>query len=353
MKMCDALAGAGHQVTLVTKECASRQEPGVVDDFAFYGVEPVFAIMKLPRPAKRGGGLPYAWAQWRLLRQWARPDEAPFVYSRDLWGGWLAARRGIPFLFEAHGLPTGRLGRWLMRQMLHSPRCRRLVLISQALADDFACAGLLPAQGDVVVAHDGADVARGGSVNKAGEDNGRVHIAYIGHLYPGKGMEIVTSLARQLPGQLIDVIGGTEKDRQAWQTAGLPPNLVLHGFIPPSQLADCYQKQDILLLPPLRQVVGATGSQDISRWMSPMKLFEYMAAGKAIVASDLPVLREVLIHEQNALLVAPEDVAGWATAVTRLIADHDLRQRLGQAARQELMANYTWAARARKVLHGL
>lgn len=349
--MCQALARNGHEVTLVTKGCASRQEPGVLDDFSFYGVEPNFEIVKLPRPEHRGGGMVYTWGQWWLLQRWAQKRDALLVYSRDLWGGWLAIRQGFSVVFEAHGLPTGNVGQRLMRQMINSVTFRRLVVISQALADDFAQAGLWPADGDVVVAHDGAE----GAVQASGwgEGNGRVQIGYVGHLYPGKGMETVTALASQMPDHPFHVIGGTDKDIHTWRASGLPANLTLHGFVLPPQLAACYQNLDILLLPPQLQVYGATGSQDIGRWMSPMKLFEYMAAEKAIISSDLPVLREVLVHERNALLVAPDDMAGWVTAVNRLIADPELRQRLGQTARQDLLANYTWEARARKVLDGL
>ena len=349
--MCHAIAGLGHHVTLVTKKCGAWEEPGVIDDYAFYGVKPAFDLVKLPRPKPRGGGVLYNLAQWHWLRK--HRLKIDMVYSRDLVGAWLAAWQGYPVLFEAHGVPTGRLGRSLMRQMVTAPTFRRLVVISQGLANDLAQAGLLPVNGDVVMAHDGAEVMDSGGTDIGMTGNGRARVAYVGHLYPGKGMEIVTALARQLPGQSFNVIGGTEKDRQDWQETGLPLNLVLHGFVPPSQLADCYQNQDILLLPPQCRVVGASGNQDISRWMSPMKLFEYMAAGKAIVSSDLPVLREVLAHERNALLVAPDDIEGWVTAVTRLINDPELRQRLGQTARQDLLAHYTWEARARKVLDGL
>jgi glycosyltransferase involved in cell wall biosynthesis len=351
MKMCQALAQAGHSVTLVTKQCAERQEPGVADDFAFYGVEPLFELVKISRPEKSGGGLRYSWRQWQRLRH----GRATYtlVYSRDLWGGWLATRQGYPVLFEAHGLPSGKVGRMLMRQLLAASTLRRLVTISQALADDFERAGLRPIYGDVVVAHDGAEgTVANGNIGNTKQD-GRLQIGYVGHLYPGKGMEIVAPLARQLPDQQFHVIGGTEKDIHAWQQSGLPANLGLHGFVSPPQLADCYQNLDILLLPPQSQVYGATGGQDIGQWMSPMKLFEYMAAGKAIISSDLPVLREVLTDERNALLVPPDEVEAWVTAVNRLINNPELRQYLGHTARQDFLANYTWDARARKVLDGL
>jgi glycosyltransferase involved in cell wall biosynthesis len=82
--------------------------------------------------------------------------------------------------------------------------------------------------------------------------------------------------------------------------------------------------------------------------MSPLKLFEYMSAGKPIVASDLPVLREVL-DEANAVLVDPEDADAWARALESL-RDAGLRERLGVRARRDFLERHTWDIRARKVL---
>jgi glycosyltransferase involved in cell wall biosynthesis len=82
-------------------------------------------------------------------------------------------------------------------------------------------------------------------------------------------------------------------------------------------------------------------------------MFEYMAAGKPIVSSDLPVLREVLEDERNSLLVPPLDLAGWARAIRRLEADPGLRDRLGSTARADQIARYTWDQRAASVLADL
>jgi glycosyltransferase involved in cell wall biosynthesis len=87
-----------------------------------------------------------------------------------------------------------------------------------------------------------------------------------------------------------------------------------------------------------------------ARYASPLKLFEYMAAGAAIVASDLPSCADVLRHEENALLVPPDDVAALAAANQRLKDDPQLRESLGQAARQQVMQHHTWQARAAAVL---
>jgi glycosyltransferase involved in cell wall biosynthesis len=117
-------------------------------------------------------------------------------------------------------------------------------------------------------------------------------------------------------------------------------------------LSNYYARLDIVLAPYQRRVALRGGRGDIARWMSPLKIFEYMAAGKPVVASDLPVLREVLEDGREALLVPPDDIEAWAAAIERLLASPELRQRLSRSAHQKFMRQFTWQARARKMLHG-
>jgi glycosyltransferase involved in cell wall biosynthesis len=86
--------------------------------------------------------------------------------------------------------------------------------------------------------------------------------------------------------------------------------------------------------------------------MSPLKLFEYMAAERPIVTADLPVLREVVRDGETALLCPPGDVPAFAAGLRRLAADADLRASLGAAGRDLLQEKYTWEARAKRVLDG-
>ncbi|HMK08634.1 MAG TPA: glycosyltransferase, partial [Anaerolineales bacterium] len=90
---------------------------------------------------------------------------------------------------------------------------------------------------------------------------------------------------------------------------------------------------------------------DTAAFASPLKAFEYLAAGRPILSSDLPVLREVL-NEGNAVLLDPESVEAWASALRDLAADAARRVRLGQAARAAA-ARYSWLERTRRALEGL
>ncbi len=81
-----------------------------------------------------------------------------------------------------------------------------------------------------------------------------------------------------------------------------------------------------------------------------MKMFEYMAAGRAIVSSDLPVIREVL-NEQNAVFCKPDDVSEWRLVIEALLDDEARRVALGSQARLDVQG-YTWVARAQRILNG-
>jgi glycosyltransferase involved in cell wall biosynthesis len=92
----------------------------------------------------------------------------------------------------------------------------------------------------------------------------------------------------------------------------------------------------------------------INPYASPLKLFEYMAAGLACVAPDQPNLREVLRHDHDALLVPPGEGARLQSALARLVSDAGLRRRLGLAARRTILErDLTWDGNARRVLQAL
>jgi glycosyltransferase involved in cell wall biosynthesis len=112
-------------------------------------------------------------------------------------------------------------------------------------------------------------------------------------------------------------------------------------MVAPADVAGKLVSADILALPNPASAISNHAT-------SPLKLFEYMAAGRAIVASDLPSIREVLNHDTNALLVAPGDPAALAAAIRRLATDAALRGRLGAAARSAVL-DYSWSRRAERL----
>lgn len=348
-KMANAMANAGHETILVSAEyCRSEPPPCSDADMpSYYDVGTGFRLYRTQGlvHGKIGAVLHTLQVFWLKLR--FRPD---LVYSRCYFTAFLLSLLGMPVVFESHndyekGSPTEKL----FTAMAPRRALTRIVVISQALKDHFvATYAIDPAK--IIVAADGADEAPATSAPLE-RTTGDIQVGYVGHLYPGRGIDVIIALAEELPDVGFHVIGGTAPDVALWsRQAQQYPNLVFYGHTPHKQATRYLQSLDILLAPYQRKVTVSGGVGDTSRWMSPLKIFEYMAAGKPIVSSDMPVLHEVLTPEVNCLLCPPDDVGAWAQAIRRLIADKDLRARLGAQARQDLESRYTWSARSRALL---
>jgi len=345
MKMCQAFAKGGHDVVLF---CRRTQTSGD-NPFSFYGVKPLFTIESLYTVPI--GGIRHISQTWNAVRRARHLTQPDLLYGRDLYSLAALAYLKLPIIYETHSLATSTTQRTVEIWLLRRANLRRLVVISHALAEDYINAFPWFDPRKIVIAHDGADLPEISphevQIQWPGRD-GHLQIGYVGHLYPGRGIDVIIKLAEALPEIDFHVIGGTEKDISRWKAGASSKNLLFHGFVPHGLLRAYYRHIDIALAPYQRRVAVSGGKGDISRWISPMKLFEYMAEKKAIIASDLPVLREIL-NNQNAVLVPPNDIRRWIDAVD-LLTDNAIRISLGNKAYLDVATNYTWEKRADNVL---
>ena len=371
MKMAQALVNLDHQVWLAAPSPAPGKtgKIGAVswEELAHhYGLITPFPIEWLTyHPSLRR----YDYA-WKAVRR-AQNQHADLVYTRLPQAAWLAAQRGLGTILEVHDLPQGRMGTWLFRHFLNSPGAKRLVVITQALADDLSYHFKVQlSEPFTLVAPDGVDLARYERLPQPPEARRQLAqarpdgalaslppdqftIGYTGHLYPGRGRELMLELAARLPEMAFLIVGGEPREVETLQAEirqrGLN-NLISAGFVPNAELP-LYQAACEALLMPYQHKVEASSGGDISRYLSPMKLFEYLASERPIISSDLPVLQEVL-NPQNAILVPTDDLQAWEGAIRRVQADPEGRRRLAQQARSDA-EHYTWERRASRILENL
>jgi glycosyltransferase involved in cell wall biosynthesis len=258
-------------------------------------------------------------------------------------------------LLELHGPPEGKLGPILYRLFLASPGKKRLLPISRAL---LAMLGETTRRASHVISPNGVDLERYRdlpSPSAARQSLGLADaptVGYTGHLYTGRGTSILAELARRFPRVQFLWVGGRPEEVDSWRerlAAEGVANVTLTGFIENSLLPPYQSACDILLMPYERIIAGSSGGNSAA-YCSPMKMFEYMACGRAIISSDLPVLHEVL-DERNAVLCPPEDVDAWAAALENLLGSPGQRQALAHRAQADVHA-YTWVERARRALDG-
>lgn len=348
VRMCAAYAGLGHDVTLFVPDRAEGREPGIADIHAYYGVPESFRIVFLPWPKIRFRSLWFGWKAQQAIRR-LKPD---LVHSRFLQGIPAFSLPGAKLLFEYH-VPiwqNSNLEALWLRFLLARGRVTGMVLITHALADAYARRKFFP-PGRGHVAPDGGDVP-GEVVPVLPPSPGILKVGYIGQLYRGKGMEVVVEVARRMPDVQFHIVGGLEPDIAFWKTKATS-NVVFHGFVAPGSVSEYIASMDVCLLPNQARVYshGTKGGAgiEIGSYTSPLKMFEYMAHGKPILASDLPVLREVLSHD-FARLAAPGDPDAWVREVLSLKESPELREKLGRRARAVFEENYTWRRRAEGIL---
>jgi glycosyltransferase involved in cell wall biosynthesis len=352
MKMCKAFSEKGCRLVLLVPKVGNHKESDF-DSFEFYGVAPSFALVRIEKIPLIRNSVSYGMKCYRDLSH-IRPD---IVISRSFLGSLFAVYAGFPIMFEFHQ-PISDFGTRhvvMFRHLIRSKSFLGLVVVTKALKDWYVKQFQIPWE-KVLVAADGADLPLSShdlhrdvallDVSQTGH-----HVAYVGALYKGKGMEIVLPLARSCPDVNFHIVGGRVKDIEYWKTKAFGLNNVFfHGFYPHAQVLSIMKKMDVLLAPNLNSVNGYGGTTDIGKWTSPLKLFEYMAAKKPILASNIDVLREVLVHEKNSILCDPDDHDAWRTGLRRLLNDRKLAERLTNTAFADLTEKYTWSKRADTLL---
>lgn len=351
MKMCQAFSKNGHKTILLAPDVKEGLELEVEDIFEYYGVEKNFILQKLAWPSIKGRGYIYGFIAAKAALK-HKPD---IIYCRDLVGCYFSALNGAEVIYEAHSpiIDSGRLSEWLFKRLIKRKELQKLVVITHALKKYFIDTYSLPHE-MIQVAPDGADpIPKTTQPIQLKNKGKRLQAGYVGHLYSGKGMEIIHKLAKLCPWADFNIIGGTEQDLIDWKiNCKNTPNLIFHGFKPQNEVQQYLISLDVALLPNQRKVNSfGGGNSNIAEWTSPLKAFEYMSAKKAIIASDLPVLKEIFTHNKTALLCNPDDVSEWALALTKLDKNLPLREKLSINAYDAFIGSLTWGNRASRLLN--
>ena len=366
METCHALARRGHPVTLIVRP-DTHVPPR--DPYEFYGLPRIETLTIELAPtapvaaARRAAYLSYA--AGRSVGH-ARHD---LIFTRDLGLAALLVRlpraARAPLVYEAHGIASV-VAASLPTLLTHAPpasasKLKRLdrrdarvwkdadgyVTITAGLATELT--RRFGERGRVAVIPDGVRLAAPAADEPApNQDETHVFtIGYAGHLYPWKGVDLVIEAVAALPDARGLIVGGHEGEPDLERVRAFATSLdcvsrvTFTGALPPTDVASRLREADVLLLPNPASAISTS-------FTSPLKLFEYMAAQKPIVASDLPSIREVLRDGENALLVPAGNPPAFTAAIRRLREDPALAARLAAQARSDAH-EYTWDRRAERL----
>jgi len=350
MKMAAALARHVAELRVVTRAHGSRLFAPRFDYEAWYGLRRPLRVDHLyDWRGPRGPVFDYVrhkGFEGRAVRH-ARRCRADLVYTRSPFVARRALERGLSTLLETH--LAGDEERFeLVREAVRDPRLRGLVTITPDLRDRYVELGV-PAE-KILVWPDAVDLEAfeglppGPVLRRSlGLPPDAFVATHCGSLAAERGIEtMVQAVARRKDVTLLFVGGSPADLERARRLARGLPNVCFTGFVEHRLVPSYLAASDVVLASYSSRTPGAF-------YGSPMKLFEYMASRRPLVAADFPALRRHLVHERNALLVPREDSRALAQGIARLMDDRELGRRLAETAFEDVRP-YTWDARARAVL---
>lgn len=276
--------------------------------------------------------------------------EPALVYCREVEAARHLVRRGHPSVFlEIHRVPGGRLRRkWTLEA---AARARGIVAISGGVREDLGALGV--DLDSIVVEPDGFEVERFQNLptreearRELGLEPGARVAVYTGGLMEWKGVGVLLEAARLVPEVTFVIAGGTEADvaRLQARAAGVS-NVRLDGFQPPQRVVQYLAAADIGVVP------NRSKPTISARYTSPLKIFEAMAVGLPLVASNLASIREILQEKKSTLgiLAAPDSASALANSVRSLMEDEAGRAEI-RTRSLERAKHYGWDARAARIL---
>lgn len=358
MKMCEAFAKRGTNVSLVLpfRFQTNKKMKEVVDFWHHYHIVNKFKIVKLPSLDLIWldayiGSFPFhlrftfqamSFAFCAIIYSLFRRTDV--YYTRDRYFALLGRFPRKRVCFESHAFEP------LVNGLMKKGMIDRLVVITNELKKTYVNQGV--PEWKVMVVPDGVDLemfdstlSKEGARQELGIPHDKKIICYTGNLYDWKGVHVLAMSMKSLPSNhLAYFVGGTKEGSLKFKEF-IEKNEILNvvsvGHVFPATVPKYLAASDVLVLPNI--------NKGLSEFTSPLKLFEYMAANRPIVASELPALKEILRSEENAILVEPDNDKALARGIRRVLDNEELAKSIAWNAYQEVK-EYTWDKRAERIL---
>ncbi|MFA6215758.1 MAG: glycosyltransferase [Patescibacteria group bacterium] len=357
MKMAEAFKNQGLDFELVVAKRANNQLEKI-DPFVYYGLKTKFPIKKIWLFDLVEAGLIFRKIGVFLQNSsfalsaafYLIFKKADLIYSRDEFSVFLLSLFKKNIVLELHTFPKSKRG--LYRFIFK--RVKKIVVITGEIKK--LIVGLEIAENKIIVCPDGVDIKQFMFKENKMDCRKRVGlltdkniILYTGHLFAWKGVYTLAESSKFLSdNELIVFVGGMDYDRDKLKRFIEKNNLKNILFVAhraPTDVPYYLKSADVVILP------NSATKKISTHYTSPMKMFEYMASSRPIVASELPSLKEVL-NQNNSILVKPDDPEALAGGIKKVLADKVLAEGVVKQALKDV-DNYTWEKRAEKILNFL
>ncbi|MFA6315447.1 MAG: glycosyltransferase family 4 protein [Candidatus Paceibacterota bacterium] len=348
-KMCEAFVEERIDLTLVVPRRVT--EPQSIEEY--YGLRVPIKLVKLPvLDWYTGGRLGYFLSSFSfmvsyLIFLWKRKrkGEKFILYTVDMdnYSSSALTLLGIPLFSEMHGSkpPT------LPQRMLFR-RAKGIIPINKIIVAELQ-SHFPNSSAKYIVEPNGVDLSKFSTKHNKKDAREQLGlpvdvpiVLYAGRFFGWKGLEILPQAASITPLVRWQTVGGGQADFERLVKQSLPKNLFFAGSRPHSEMSLWFSAADALL------VLGTARDVQSYRYTSPMKLFEYLATGRPIVASSTPAIHEI-VSEKEVLFYLPDDAENLAQVVRYAVSNDEKLLPLTEAAMRQATRS-SWSARAKRIV---
>jgi glycosyltransferase involved in cell wall biosynthesis len=345
-KMCEGMQENSHNVSLITPM------PGQGNFLKFYNIKTKFNLYKIKYFKKYPLGLNYYLFSIISILYAIKLKSDLFV-TRNFFTCFLLVILKKKTIFEIHHDITseGRIVKFLFNnfKIFNCESVIKVVAISNGVKKYLiADLGTSKKKIQVLPSASGLNIKNWrGNINVK---KNKINIGYFGSLEKTKGVNFLIKISKKDKSNNYFIFGGTKENVKIFRKKIISNNLLVKSHVPYKDLKNYLLKMDVLVMPYDKKVVrSAGGIGNISKYMSPLKLFDYLASGKLVIATKINSIEEIVQNKKNCILINKLDVFDWHNEI-KLIIKH--KKRYEQIAKNgfELSKKYTYNLRAKKFL---
>ena len=280
------------------------------------------------------------------------------IYSRNIYASYLLSLLGYKTILELHS-PPQKFAKFFFKKLINKQIIKCLITISNNLQNHILKKYDLKSIPNKVI-RDAANIHKP-SDQKLLKKKFRIKnksIGYIGGLFRGRGIDLIIDIASKCQNLNFYIIGGSKTEVNYWKNKSLSKNIYFLGYLDHNIATKLSFSFDALIAPYQEKVFvhgssleGVKDELETSKFMSPLKLFEYMATEKPIITSSMPVLKEFLKNNYNCILCSPKKSDEWIRAINKIYQNPNFKRYIAQNALNDLKLKYSWSLRAENILN--
>jgi len=375
MKMANAFSKLGHDVEVLTVErfIEAKNKKKIKNIHEFYGIDskirvryfkdnplfyfeevkPLNFILRLLRKITLNR-IRYISDPEKKISEYCKNNKVDLCYCRAYRVVYYNIENEIPTIMESHTPDVKHPDLKKVLKKANSKYFKGLITISEKLKENFIKAGV--PQEKILVLHDGVDIERFQKLPTKLEIRKVLNlpinkkiVVYSGSLFPDKGIEHILLVAKELPNVLFLLVGGPEKEKERWRNYARShgiENVQFIGFVENNKVPLYLKAADVLIMP--YKTDQKIKIMDLES-TSPLKLFEYMAAKRPIISTNIPAISRVITHEVNGLLAKPNNIHELKKFVEVALKDKKLSKKLAENAYKDVQ-KYEWKERCKRIL---